>query len=240
MSRRHFWLRKPSAPRYSGTYLASHRWHLPGTTCPACHATWGSDTESWPCVDLSELDEEDLLAEPRLEEDYSAFERLREKVRPRVPESALLRPGTALGPLVGQARGHFGDLVMQYPWTLLMRQQALEGLRAEGIRGLVGAATALRFRQKDAPRLVELQLEPRGRLHPECLPVPLPARCYRCGRWGIKLPEAPVLDAVTLPEHLDLFRLSDFPTVILGSERFVEAVWRLGYQEVEFHEVPRR
>lgn len=40
---------------------------------------------------------------------------------------------------------------------------------------------------------------------------------------------------------LDVFRVGDFTTMIVGSERFVEAVRRLGYeQEVLFRELPLR
>ena len=40
---------------------------------------------------------------------------------------------------------------------------------------------------------------------------------------------------------MDLFRLADFGTLIIGTERFVEAVRRLGYeQDVAFQELPVR
>jgi hypothetical protein len=49
------------------------------------------------------------------------------------------------------------------------------------------------------------------------------------------------LDAATLPQDLDLFRLAGFTTLIIGTERFVEAVQRLGYeQDVVFRELPVR
>jgi hypothetical protein len=43
----------------------------------------------------------------------------------------------------------------------------------------------------------------------------------------------------TLPQDLDLFRLAG--TMIIGTERFVEAVRRLGYeQDIAFRELPVR
>ena len=44
-----------------------------------------------------------------------------------------------------------------------------------------------------------------------------------------------------MPQDLDLFRLAGFQTMILGTERFVEAVRRLGYeQDIALRELPLR
>ena len=40
----------------------------------------------------------------------------------------------------------------------------------EGLRGLLGARTELRWRQKNPPQMLELQVESLGRLHPDCIP----------------------------------------------------------------------
>ena len=53
-------------------------------------------------------------------------------------------------------------------------------------------------------------------------------------------PEDPILDAASLPAHTDLFRLSDFETIFIATERFVEAMRRLGLDEADFREVPVR
>jgi uncharacterized double-CXXCG motif protein len=191
-------------------------------------------------VDLSHLSEKDKYS-ARLEKDYAEFERLREQVRPLVPAGVPLWPGTEFGLLVGTAKGEFGPLLMQNPWELLMRREALEQLQASGVRGLKGCRTELRFRQKNPPELLELELLPRGRFHPDCLPAERPAPCEKCGRTGWKRPEEPILEAASLPEELDLFRLGDYTTMIMGSERFVEAVRRLGdEQDVLFRELPVR
>jgi uncharacterized double-CXXCG motif protein len=227
-------------PRFTGEYNASHRWGLPGIRCPLCNATWSISSEAYPCADLSGLEGHQTLEKARLEEDYPEFERLREKVRLLVPAGAPLRPGATFGPLVGTARGRFGPLVMQYDWALLAQREALQRLEAEGVRGLKGCRTELRFRQKSAPELLELQLECHGRLHPDCLPPERKPPCAKCGRVGLRLPDDRILDAASLPEHLDLFRLTDFGTVIIGSERFVDTVRRLGFEEVAFRELPVR
>jgi uncharacterized double-CXXCG motif protein len=236
---RFYWLQSVEAPRFMGAYNAAHKWKLPGVHCPLCKASWSEGSDAYPCVDLSALPEHSLFEKARLEEDYAEFERLRALVRPLVPAGVPLWPGTALGPLVGSARGSFGQLVMQYDWMPLIRREALEQLQTEGVRGLLGCRTELRFRQKNAPELLELQIEPHGRLHPECLPArPLP--CAKCGRDSYTRPEHPLLDAASLPGDRDLFRLENFPPMVIGSERFVDTVRRLGFEEVSLRELPVR
>ncbi|XXF78253.1 double-CXXCG motif protein [Myxococcaceae bacterium GXIMD 01537] len=236
-----FWLRAVELEhvRFTGYYNAGHRWGLPGVHCPACDACWSDGSDAYPCVDLSGLAEQVKLQEARLEEDYAEYERLRELVRPFVPPGTPLWPGSSFGPLVGTALGRFGQLVMQYDSILLLRRDALERLQAEGLRGLKGCRAELRFRQKNAPELMELQVELGGRLHEDCLPE-RPPPCAKCGRDGFTLPDKPILDAASLPNDRDLFRLSNATTLLVATQRFVETVRQLGYEEVSFHELPAR
>ncbi|MCP3135814.1 SitI6 family double-CXXCG motif immunity protein [Pyxidicoccus xibeiensis] len=233
---RFFRLKDVNPPRYSGEYQADHQWFLPGVRCPMCHDTWSSIGEAYPCVDLSALPERKKF-KARLEEDFEEFTRLREQVRPLAPLGVPLKPGTGLGPLVGTARGSFAQLVLQNPWTVLMHREALEQLQAEGVRGLKGCRTELRFRDKHPPELLELQVEPGGLFHRDCLPPHVP--CPTCGP-RFSMPREPLLDAASLPTDRDLFRLANFSTVIVGSERFVDTVRRLCFEEVDFRELPTR
>lgn len=237
---RFYWLDETRVWRSSGSYSAVNKWGLPGVHCPVCDAIWSTGTERYPSVDLSHLGDQGKYS-ARLEEDYAEFERLREQVRPLVPPGAVLEPGTKFGPLVGTATGEFGPLVMGYCWALLMKREALEHLQAEGVQGLKGCRTELRFRRRNPPELLELELVPRGRVHPDCLPADRPAPCTKCGRTGWRLPEQPILEAASLPQDLDLFRLRDFTQMIIGSERFVDSARRLGYeQDILFRELPLR
>jgi uncharacterized double-CXXCG motif protein len=237
---RYYWIRDVQIPRYSGFYKAAHRWSLPGVHCPVCDAIWGGMSDAYPSVDLSHLPEQEKYS-ARLEKDYGEFERLREQVRPLVPPGVPLWPGTDLGPLTGTAQGEFGPFLMYYPWTLLMRREPLERLQAGGVQGLKGCRTELRFRKKNPPELFELELLPRAHLHPDCLPTDRSPPCTKCGRTGWTRPEEPILSASSLPQELDVFRLEDFLTAIIASERFVEASRRLGYeQDIVFRELPLR
>jgi uncharacterized double-CXXCG motif protein len=157
-----------------------------------------------------------------------------------VPPGAKLPPGTSFGPLEGRASGKFGPFTSQGNITWVARRDALEHLQADGVRGLLGCRTELRFRQKDPPELLELQIEPHGRLHPDCLPPDASPPCATCGRLGLTRPDEPILDAASLPTDLDLFRMGDFSTMVIGTERFMKAVRRLERPGIVFRELPTR
>jgi uncharacterized double-CXXCG motif protein len=238
---RFFWLHESETARrhFNGRFDATHKWRLPGVKCHTCGVTWGGAGTQYPAVDLSRLPEQAKFVRP-WPVSVAELERLREQVRPLAPPNAKLLPGTGLGPLVGSASGAFGPLTSQGDILWLVQRESLERLQSEGVRGLLGCRTELRFRQKTPPELLELQIEPHGRLHPDCLPPDAPPPCATCGRLGSPLPEQPLLDAASLPTDRDLFRVGNYATVIVGTERFVEAVHRLELSGITFRELPSR
>jgi uncharacterized double-CXXCG motif protein len=171
---------------------------------------------------------------------FEEIERLREVVRPLAPEGALLKPGARFGRLTGRGSGSFGQLFMQNSWSLFARREALARLQDAGLRGLEGCLLEVRFRGSHPPDLLELQLMAQGRLHPECLPPDRKPPCPKCESTGLSLPRAYWLDGASLPTHLDVFRLTDWPTLIFATEPMVEAVKRLGLDGVLFREVEAR
>jgi uncharacterized double-CXXCG motif protein len=236
---RFYSLKRPAAPRHTGSYNASHTWGLPGVHCPQCQTTWAGACTGYPSVDLSSLAAKEDLTKPRVEP-YDEFVRLRDLVRPFVPARVQLIPGTTFGPLRGTSAGTFGTFLFQNPGELLVHREALERLQAEGLRGLSGYRTELRFRQKKPPEMLEMEIIPHGRLHPDCFLPDRPNPCARCGRMGLSLPEQPVLERASLPDDLDLFRLATFETVLVCTERFRDAVLRLELDGLEFRELPLR
>ncbi|WNG39572.1 hypothetical protein F0U61_42305 [Archangium violaceum] len=236
---RYFKIEEDKAAGYTGYVDGSHRWKLPGIICPACKATWSAIAKDYPSVDLTPVASLANFEKAR-PEPADEYERLCELVRPLLPPGAVLEPGAGFGPIVGKAQGRFGQLVSPVPWVLLIQREALEKLQAEGLRGLKGCRTELRFRQRASPELLELELLPVGRVHPDCLPSKRPPICHRCGRNGLSLPDKLLLDASTIPSHLDLFRLEDFSTQLICTERFVDACRRLGLDGVVFHPLPAK
>ncbi|WP_257462519.1 SitI6 family double-CXXCG motif immunity protein [Archangium lipolyticum] len=229
------------APRYTGYLDAGHRWGLPGVKekCPACGASGGVVGLHYPCVDVSGLPESAKFDEA-WPVSLAEFDRLRELVRPLAPKGTPLEPGAKFGPVEGTATGYFGQIYMQNPWTLFVRREALERLQAAGIRGLQGCPINVRFRQKSHPQLLELQLEPHGLYHSDCLPPDFKPRCPTCGDEPLKRPERMILDATSLSVDVDVFRLRQGWTNIIASERLVDAVHRLELDGVLFQELETR
>lgn len=233
-------LEKDASSGDRGHLDAAPRWGLPGLRdCPGCGATWSTMGLHYPCVDLSSWPESTEYEEPRAEP-HDELARLMEQLRPRVPPGTLLKPGTTFGPMTGRAKGHFTPIHLQLPWTLCLRREALEQLQNAGVQGLQGCNLNVSHREKSPPDLLELQLEHHGRFHPACLPADTPSPCSRCGRVSRSLPDPYLLDAMTLPIHVDVFRLADWPTLFLATERFVETARRLKLEGAVFREVPTR
>jgi uncharacterized double-CXXCG motif protein len=233
----YFRIKADRASKYTGDVDGMHKWKLPGIICPSCKATWSTGSKVYPSVDLAPVatlaDFEEARAEPAEE-----YERLRELIRPLLPPGAVLEPGAAFGPFMGKAQGRFGALVLPVPWWLLAQRSALERLQADGVRGLKGCRMELRFRQRHSPEMLELEVLPVGRAHPDCLPPHRKPPCARCGRHGLSLPDDLLLDATTMPGDLDLFRLEDFSNVIVCTERFVDACQRMGLDGAVFQPLP--
>ncbi|WP_044890282.1 double-CXXCG motif protein [Myxococcus hansupus] len=238
---RFFWMQEDRAAteKLGGQLNAWHQLSLPGASCDTCGETWASTGHEYPCIDVSRLPERKAFEKPR-PEPFAEFARLRERVRPLAPPHAELPPGTGFGPLVGRASGAFGPIAWVWSQKLLVRHDALERLRESGVRGLQACDTQLRFRQADPPRLLELQIEPWGALHPDCIPVETPPPCQTCGRFGLSRPDAPILAAASLPRDVDLFRVGNFATMIIGTERLQDAVSRLSLDGITFAELPTR
>ncbi len=232
----YFRIQEDMSAGYTGTVDASHRWGLPGLYCPLCQDAWSGGANAYPSVDLTPIAALADFETPR-PEPLDEYERLCELVRPLLPPGAQLEPGAGFGPLEGKAQGRFGHLFMDFAEVLLIQREALNKLQAEGLKGLKGCPTALRFRQRHSPELLELELLPVGRLHPGCLPPNPQPPCPRCGRRMHPLPDVLRLDASTLPEHLDLFRLEDYSNLTICTGRFVEACQRLGLDGVVFQPV---
>ncbi|RKH43743.1 SitI6 family double-CXXCG motif immunity protein [Corallococcus llansteffanensis] len=239
---RYFWLRDDTVAtsRYSGDFDAAHKWGLPGLkNCPGCGVTWAGAGRQYPAVDLSLIPEHGEFEEAR-PEPFPEFVRLQALVRPLAPPNSELPPGTNFGPLVGTASGQFGPFTWLGHSLMIIRRDTLDSLQAAGVRGLLGCKTELKFRQKTPPDILELQIEPRGLLHRDCLPPDVAPPCTTCGRQGLSRPDDPILDEASLPTDTDLFRVGNFATVIIGTDRFKDAVEQGGWTGISFRELPVR
>ncbi len=225
------------AAGFTGNLSVRAPWEFPGVTaCETCGAAGGWAGLQYPCVDLSELPERTALENPGRQVSVEEFRRLRDLVRPFAPDGALLEPGADFGPPTGTGTGAFGDLFLQNPWSLYIRRDALERLQGEGHQGLSGCPVNVKFRGKSPLDLLAMQLTFHGRLHVERVSAQENASCPKCGSSRRTLPQSPNLDARPLSDAPDLFRLSDWPTLIIASQRMVTVVRQLAMTGVRFAE----
>ncbi|XXF79315.1 double-CXXCG motif protein [Myxococcaceae bacterium GXIMD 01537] len=239
---RFFRVRETKETPYTGYFEGIPRWNIPSVHCPACGVSWGNGLgEAYPSVDLSQHPERRAFEQPpQAVVSMDEYERLCGLVRSQVPAGARLEPGVYFGPIVATATGTFGDFFFPAPWTLMVRREVLEKLRAEGVQGFNAYPAKLRFRQKNAPELLDAELPTLGAMHPSCHPASWKQPCSRCERNANPLPPELALDGAKMPTDVDVFRLREHSTVIIASERFVRAVDRLGLDEIAFKELPVR
>jgi len=213
---------------------ARHRWTLPGLKCEVCGDTWATTGVEYPTVDIS--------AEPYAKEyekgwpvSLPEFKERRARIRSYFREDALLPPGAEFGSLEGKATGRFPDFVWFVPWTLLLKRAAYEQLRSYGVALPQAVAPQLRFSKNSPADLVELEIEPIALLADESFLLN-GEPCAGCGREARRV-NLPVVSTSSLPQHVDLFRPRNFPTYILGNERFKEAVEALSLKGIVFSEL---
>lgn len=219
MTTSYFELRPDDLPN-GGVLDARHRWSLPGVSCDACGATWAMTGIAYPTIDLSQLSTQGDYLNPRVV-DLQTFLTLRDVVGQLLPPEAVIVPGTEFGPLVGRASGAFEDFAWLNPWTLLASERCAMALTDTEVHLPVSALAQIDA--KKAVALHEYEIEPLGVLAGVDAPI-----CTSCGRAAILLPPDPILLGSSMPPNRDLFRLKDAPTLIVATNRFVDAVHRLG------------
>jgi uncharacterized double-CXXCG motif protein len=189
----------------------------------------------YPSIDLSDLPEEQLFREPRAES-LEEYLRLKDVIIKAFPSIKKLRPGSSFGPLVGHTRGDLSGFVWNLPWTVILTGEALRALQSRKLSLPVGVPPILEAKNK-SPELFELELFPYGKLLNGVYAPDDLRQCYACGRDAATMPPRLVIEYASIPREMDLFRLGNFPTVVLASERFVESVGELNIEGAFFEAV---
>jgi uncharacterized double-CXXCG motif protein len=218
---------------YNDDLVAYHPWHLPGIHCPVCDQKWATTGMAYPLVDLSGTSLGKQLEKARNVE-LDVFESLQDAVKPYVPAGLPLPPGTEFGPVKGKVKGKFGDFIWRHSWDPLIRVEAYQQLASAGLH-LPGTVAPI-LQEKVHGQLFQLQIEPYGCLLPRSYIDPDTPICPRCKRDGRKLSKL-VLVRASILTHLDMFRIGDFPTKVLVSLDFKEAVEQSRFTNILFEKV---
>ncbi|RKH00993.1 hypothetical protein D7V97_29590 [Corallococcus sp. CA053C] len=228
-------LEDADAGQWSGEYRARHRWGLSGVECPR-YGVW-AEMDAFPSVELSG-EAASTLAEQRWPTTLEEYNRLVALVRPLVPPELPVRAGGSFGPMVGTARGKFGPITNWPSWEVVLREDAVELLKAEGVTGVIAVRMELKSRRSNMPALYELEARPLAKLHPDCIGEWKTPPCDICGRpETFSLPPKRWLLRSSIPEGLDVFGVEGANLHVV-SERFVEVVQRLGPADVTYQELP--
>ena len=213
---------------------AQHKWTLPGVKCDACGATWSTTGIEYPTVDISN--------EPFAKEyengwpvSVAELEQRISRIRSHFSANAILPPGAEFGHLTGRAAGRFADFVWLSPWTLLIKRDVYARLRSRNVLMPQAVTPELRLTRDQRPDLLELEIQPLALLAPASF-LPNGEPCASCGREGRKV-ETPIVSRDSVPTETDLFRPRNFPTYVLGTERFKEAVEELNLTGMVFREL---
>jgi hypothetical protein len=106
---------------------AAHSAALPSMICDRCGA-WALTGIQYPSIDVIALQREFGRLEPSAVS-LAEFSTLKLRVAHFfAPEQEIL-PGAGLGPIIGKARGVFGDFAWLNPWTVLVRESVVKKLQ---------------------------------------------------------------------------------------------------------------
>ena len=159
---------------------------------------------------------------------------LQKQLEPLMPKGIIPRPFAQLGPLVGTATGLHGDFTWLAPWTPLILAEALNKLVQAGVVVPVAIKTEIKARGKNVFQHLEIQAEPHGVLSERGF-VRRHLNCPACGSSGVSDIIPPnLVRKSSIPSALDLFRMSDWSSIILVTERFATAARQLGLTNIVF------
>jgi uncharacterized double-CXXCG motif protein len=215
---------------------AAHKWGLPGVRCPICNSWWSTVGLEYPSVDLTNFPEEKLYREAR-SESLSEFLKLKQKIANAFPQLTMLKPGAEFGPSVGKAIGkRFDGFVWRAWWTICLEANALEKLKGNALSLPNSVKAELRFK-KEEQEIFEFDLPLKGKLTNGIYDDIQSKYCNTCGRDSASKPDEILIEHLSLPTDIDIFRVSNFTTIILVTDKFVETVTNLGIKGAIFNEV---
>ena len=218
----------------SGYFEGFHKWKLPGVYCEVCGNSWATTGISYPSIELpmeiaKRVDNCSKLIP------YDEFLGIKEQIRSFFPMITHIAPGTTFGPLDGAVYGgQVKGFIPSVPWDLLIADSVLTSLKVEVNLNVVG----VNLKTDIGRRIYEAELRPHGIVGNKDETKRIYERCLYCGvKDDRRVPENIRLIKNSIPSEVDVFRLIDFPTVIIASERFAKIVNELNLNGIVFKEI---
>lgn len=230
-----FKLKEDSSRTKAGYMDAVHTWGLPGVICPVCESQWGTTGLEYPSVDLTGFPDANRYID-QWPVSLETFLEMRNKIWDAFPTLPVLEAGAEFGPSVGKAKGGRMDgFVWRAWWTICLEASALEKLRKSSLSLPVAVKAELKF-NKEAQEVYEFDLPLRGKLANATYDGIQLDYCFACDRDSGTLPDEIIIDKASLSNDFDIFRVRNFTTIILVTEKFVEVVSQLGLRGAVFQE----
>lgn len=209
--------------RYRYRFTVRRSCVLMGVECPRCDS-WAMTGIQYPSVDPVTLTS-DVIPRRHLHGSRSSepmtvevFNDVAKKLAPILGPDRPVEPGAHYGPLHGKATGKVPDVAWVKAWTPLVRESVFRKMLAEGIE-ITGVPADIQFKQSPQESLIELEILPTARIHPD----PPMRKCELCGR--VPTIRGRGVDAATFNHSIPLQRVREWPTKILANEAMAEFVW---------------
>ncbi len=230
------YLTKPNDLVSQNYYVdGKHKWGLPGVTCPSCRRVWGTVGVTYPGIDLAQIQDEMIYREPR-NVPLNEFHQMQEHVQAIFRKPHYLPPGTQLGYLEGKIRGRPQDFIWLNLWTLLAMKETWEMLSSSSLSLPKTTGSHLQSLDQLSLEILEPELVLSGDIF---LPKISKEKdqCSICNYKFLKLPNKIVLVKQTLTSENDIFRCSNFPTLIIATEKFKAICEELKIQNITFQKI---
>lgn len=212
---------------------ANYKWTMPGVHCSICQQTWATIGVAYPMVDLTSMPIGNQLKKPRVVE-IEVYEEIRKVVKKIIPDGLPILPGTKFGPVVGKITGTFGDFVWRQIWDPMIKVGSYANLVSSGLS--IPSAIYPRLQHMVQGQLFQLQIEPYGHMSSLSFINRGVTPCPKCERESRNL-EKVIVERDSVPDRLDMFRLRNYPTKILVSQRLRDSVEQFGLTNIKFEKV---
>jgi Protein of unknown function (Gmx_para_CXXCG) len=171
---------KYSYPSSTHGLVAKHQWRLRCVECHKCESRSRVSGMIYTSVDLSSLENQELLT---LTTSYSVeeFQEVKREIMKVVPPDIPLLPGVEYGKYAGRITGRISDFVLPTNGALMTTLDTIEKLESAGVRLPPYYETLLLRGRNPFPQFREFEIRPSIPVEPDTYIEPLQPACDVCG-----------------------------------------------------------